>query len=274
MSKSAKRIPSLRAGAKRVFRRRQRATTARRATRTAAPLGTPSLTQPAAAVPQTIYLQMVTFAMVIMCVVAIALSRRPVPLAAADAEHVDLDRLHQSDLTPLPTTVVPAAAPTASAGAVAVGSPAAPTAKAAVLKSEKTRIAEAPSPTAAVAAIDEALAREDASTKFAPSESISADPAPVSVDPVAPGSVRVTGCLESSGNNRFQLTDTEGTDAPRSRSWRSGFLRKRSSSVALVTPPDPETLRTQVGQRIAATGQLTSRELRVTSVEVLGARCD
>jgi hypothetical protein len=224
---------------------------------------------------------MLAAAMVMICVVTLTVSRRPAPLAAADAADTQPERLRQSsDLAPVAQVVVPAAAPAAApTAAVAIAPAVTPrpvnesTAKA-VVKSEKARIAEASSPTAAVAAIDEALAKEDASTKFAPPEAISADPATVSVNPVAPGTVTVTGCLESSGNNRFQLTDTEGTDAPRSRSWRSGFLRKRSSSVALVTPPDPETLRTQVGQRITATGQLTSRELRVTSVEVLGARCD
>ena len=234
------------------------------------------MTQPAAAVPQTIYLQMVTFAMVIMCVVAIALSRRPVPLAAADAEHAERERLHQSDFAPVPTTVVPAAGSAAGAVAVAGVAPradSAPAAKAALLKSDKTRIAEAPSPTAAVAAIDEALDNEASSTSVAAAEPISADPPFVSPDPVAPGTVTVTGCLETNGSNGFRLTDTEG-DAPRSRSWRSGFLRKRSTSVALVAPPDTYTLKTQVGNRIAASGQLTSRELRVTSVQVIGARCD
>ena len=274
MSKSAKRIPSLRAGAKKVFRRRQRATTAHRATRSPAPLAT--VTQPAAAVPQTIYLQMVTFAMVIMCVVAIALSRRPVALAAADADHVGLEQLHQSDFTPVPTTVVPGGEPTAAAGTGAVASPAvaAPTATAVVLKSEKTRIADAISPTAAVAAIDEALDNEPSSTTIAGAQQVSADAPFVAPDPVAPGAVTVTGCLETNGNNGFRLSDTEGTDAPTSRSWRSGFLRKRSTSVALVAPPDTYTLRTQVGNRIAASGQLTGRELRVTSVQVIGARCE
>jgi hypothetical protein len=142
------------------------------------------------------------------------------------------------------------------------------------VKAEKSRIAEAPSPTAAVAAIDEALGKEDSSTTFAVSASIIADPASVSVDPVAPGAVTVTGCLESTGSNRFRLTDTQGIDAPRSRSWRSGFLKKRSTIVNLVAPPDPYTLQTQLGQRIAATGQMTDHELRVTSVQVTGARCD
>jgi hypothetical protein len=201
---------------------------------------------------------MVTLAMVIMCVVAIALSRRPVPLAAADAEHVESERLHQSDFAPLPATVVPGAASAA---------------KAAVLTSDN-RIAEAPSPSAAVAAIDEALGTETSSTRAAAAEPISANPPFVEPDPGAPGTVTVTGCLETNGNSGFRLTDTEGTDAPRSRSWRSGFLRKRSSSVALVAPPDPYTLKTQVGHRISASGQLTSRELRVTSVQVIGTRCD
>src|SRR5262249_29948710 len=107
------------------------------------------------------------------------------------------------------------------------------------------------------------------------SESVSVEPAPVSSDAGALGTVTVTGCLETSGNdNRFRLTDTEGTDAPRSRSWRTGFLRKRSPSVALVEPPDPHALQAQVGQRVAATGLLASRELRVTSVRVVGPRCD
>jgi hypothetical protein len=205
---------------------------------------------------------MVTFAMVIMCVVAIGLSRRPAPLSAAEAADAQPERLQPSSgLAPVAQVVTPRPVNEA-------------TAKAAIAKAEKTRIAEAPSPTAAVAAIDEALSKADVLTKFAPSESISADPAPVAAEPVAPGTVTVTGCLETSGNNAFHLTDTEGADTPRSRSWRSGFLKKRSTSVALVAPPDPYTLKTQVGQRIAATGQLTSHELRVTSVQVIGARCD
>jgi len=236
------------------------------------------MAQPAAAVPHTIYLQMVTFAMVIMCVVAIAFSRQPTPLAAADAEHVRPERLQQSDLTPVAATIVPAATPAAAAIAVAPG--VAPrgaggsAAKAAVLTPEKTRIAEAASPAAAVAAIDEALGKEDFATGVGPYEPISAAPPSVSVDSVAPETVTVTGCLESSGSNGFRLTDTDGIEAPRSRSWRSGFLRKRSTAVNLVAPPDPYTLQTELGQRIAATGQLTDRQLRVTSVQVIGTRCD
>jgi hypothetical protein len=307
MSKRAIRIPSLRAGrpvrltfevsadvggengapAKKAPKKRYRAITARRvtpaetATSAAQPVAssaTSSSAHPAVPARRAVHLQMLAAAMIMICVVTLTISRRPAPLAAADVSDVEPERLQQSpNLVPVSQGVMPAAAPTAALAIAPIVTPRPvneSTAKAAVPKSEKTRIADASSPTAAVAAIDEALAKEDASTTFPPSESISADPAPASVDPVAPGSVTVTGCLETSGNNRYQLTDTAGAEAPRSRSWRSGFLKKRSTSVALVASPDPETLRTQVGQRIAATGQLTSRELRVTSLQVLGARCD
>jgi len=128
---------------------------------------------------------------------------------------------------------------TRSAAAIAVAPGVAPrgaggsAAKAAVLTPEKTRIAEAASPAAAVAAIDEALGKEDFATGVGPYEPISAAPPSVSVDSVAPETVTVTGCLESSGSNGFRLTDTDGIEAPRSRSWRSG-----SSSVTL---PDAST---------------------------------
>jgi hypothetical protein len=218
---------------------------------------------------------MLAAAMVMICVVTLTVSRRPAPLAAAGAADAQPERLQQSsDLAPVAQPAVPALAPIAAgvavAPAVAPRAVSEAAAKAALQKSEKTRIAEATSPTAAVAAIDEALAK----TKFAPSESISADPASASVDPAVPGTVTVTGCLETSGKNQFRLTDTEGVDAPKSRSWRSGFLKKSSTSVALVAPPDPYTLQTQAGQRITATGQMTNRELRVTSLQVIGARCD
>jgi len=276
------------AAAKKTPRKRSRAITGRRVTpvettapaaQTIASSATSSSAHAAVPARRAIHLQMLAAAMVMICVVTLTVSRRPAPLAAAGAADAQPERLQQSsDLAPVAQPAVPALAPIAAgvavAPAVAPRAVSEAAAKAALQKSEKTRIAEATSPTAAVAAIDEALAREDASTKFAPSESISADPASASVDPAVPGTVTVTGCLETSGKNQFRLTDTEGVDAPKSRSWRSGFLKKSSTSVALVAPPDPYTLQTQAGQRITATGQMTNRELRVTSLQVIGTRCD
>src|SRR5262245_14819154 len=274
MSKSARRIASLRAGAKKVFRNRRRVTTTRRVARTVAPPVESPAAHPSAAVPQTLFLQMVTLAMVIMCVVAIGLSRRPSPLEAASVTSQPSDVA----TVPQPVAVALAPAPTAAPAAVATVVPSravsTSAAKAAALNAEKARIAEAPSPAAAVAAIDEALGHEDSLTSLVAPESTSVVPPAASVDPVPAGTVTVTGCLESSGKNQFRLTNTDGAEVPKSRSWRSGFLTKRATSVTLVAAPDPYALQTQVGQRIAASGQLTNHELRVASVQVLGARCD
>jgi len=276
-------------GAKKGARKRHRATTVRRAT----PVVTATAhTQPVVAPPPMLpvahptaparrgtHLQMIAAAMITICVVTLSLSRRPAPLAAAAAEDVQPERLHQSsDIKPGAQPIATASAPTAPGVTVApVAAPQAlreSTAKAAVSKPEKNRIAEAASPAAAVNAIDEALSKTDF-TEVAASAPISAEPAPASPAADESAAVTVTGCLESSGNdNRFRLTDTEGGDAPRSRSWRTGFLRKRSSSVALVDPPDAHALQTQIGQRVAATGTLTNRELRVTSLRAIGPRCD
>jgi hypothetical protein len=92
---------------------------------------------------------------------------------------------------------------------------------------------------------------------------------------VAAAPVTITGCLEiSTDEEAFRLTDTEGAEALRSRSWRTGFLKKRSPAIALVEPPGRLGMKALVGRRVAATGLLASRELRVSSVRVVGAGCN
>ena len=114
---------------------------------------------------------------------------------------------------------------------------------------------------AAAGAIDGELSRTVAET-----------PAPTG-GVVALNEVTITGCLEiSTDEESFRLTDTDAT--PKSRSWRTGFLKKRSATVDLVAPSDTLTLQRQVGRRVAATGVLTSRELKVSAVRVVGASCN
>ena len=96
-----------------------------------------------------------------------------------------------------------------------------------------------------------------------------------SIDSALATPVTITGCLEiSTDEDAFRLTDTEGADAPKSRSWRSGFLKKRSAAVALVEPPDRLALKTHIGKRVAATGLLTSHELKLNSLRVVGPSCN
>ena len=85
----------------------------------------------------------------------------------------------------------------------------------------------------------------------------------------------MTGCLEMAvEGDEFRLTDVDGAEAPKARSWRSGFLKKRSTPVELVELSDRAGLRKYVGHRVSATGLLTGRELHVRSFQSAGASCE
>jgi hypothetical protein len=93
-------------------------------------------------------------------------------------------------------------------------------------------------------------------------------------DALSQATVTITGCLETSiDEDQFRLTDTEGADAPKARSWRSGFLKKHTEPVALVNVSKPLGLRKYVGRRVVAMGLLTNRELHVRSVQPAGTSC-
>jgi len=99
----------------------------------------------------------------------------------------------------------------------------------------------------------------------------SADPdGKARVDTSAP--VTITGCL-ALDNDAFLLKDASGSDAPKSRSWKTGFLKKRPSPIALLDTAHTLKLSTQVGRRVAATGVLANGEMRVRSVQRVAASC-
>src|SRR5262249_27369498 len=94
-------------------------------------------------------------------------------------------------------------------------------------------------------------------------------------DSMGLATVTITGCLETTlDEDRFRLTDTEGADVPKARSWRSAFLKKHLAPVELVELSDPSGLRKLVGHRVMATGLLSSRELRVRSLQLAGPSCN
>jgi hypothetical protein len=190
------------------------------------------------------------------------------------------------DPEPVPAAPAPATMPVASAGfagPVVDVRPTAPVVKARPKKivtatPAKTRAAasatttakstaKSPAPTAATA-IAKAPARRNAAASVARSPSVAS--ASTGLTPVT-----LTGCLEiSTDREEFRLSDTDGADAPKARSWRTGFLKKRPTPVSLVEPPDPHGLQTEVGKRVAATGVLTDREMKVSSVRVVGPSCE
>lgn len=87
--------------------------------------------------------------------------------------------------------------------------------------------------------------------------------------------VTIRGCLETTvDESQFRLTDTQGVDAPKARSWRTGFLKRRSAAVKLVEFSDALALRKHVGHRVVATGVLAGQELRVRSLQADRSSCD
>ena len=95
-------------------------------------------------------------------------------------------------------------------------------------------------------------------------------PSPPSEPTAAAVPATIAGCLERN-ENTFWLKDVSGDDAPKSRSWKSGFLRKKSSSVELVDRGSSSRLAAYVGRKIETTGALVDHEMHVKTLRVLGA---
>ena len=85
--------------------------------------------------------------------------------------------------------------------------------------------------------------------------------------------VTIQGCLQP-GNDTFWLKDTSGADAPKSRSWRSGFLKKRSAPVEIVDAAGALNFSKYVGQRVAASGTVSDRRMQAYSLQRVAASCE
>ena len=84
--------------------------------------------------------------------------------------------------------------------------------------------------------------------------------------------VTIEGCLERA-DDTFRLTDTAGTNAPRSRSWKSGFLKKRPAAIEVRDSVKRVNLASHVGQRVSVTGTLVDRQMRVGSLQPISLSC-
>jgi hypothetical protein len=84
--------------------------------------------------------------------------------------------------------------------------------------------------------------------------------------------VTIEGCLERA-DDTFRLTDTAGTNAPTSRSWKSGFLKKRPAAIEVRDTVKRVNLASHVGQRVSVTGTLVDRQMRVGSLQPISLSC-
>ena len=112
-----------------------------------------------------------------------------------------------------------------------------------------------------------------ASTAPAAAPAVALTPAAV---PAASGAkasrATVVGCLEGEGVS-FRLTDTTGADAPKARSWKSGFLKKGAAPVKLVGSSNALNLASNVGRRVSVTGSLANREMQAQSMHRVAGSC-
>jgi hypothetical protein len=87
------------------------------------------------------------------------------------------------------------------------------------------------------------------------------------------GIVTITGCLEHD-DDVFRLKDTEGANAPKARSWKSGFLKKGAARVEIVDVSNRLRLKNHVGKRVSVTGQLHEKEMLANSVRRVASSCE
>ena len=82
--------------------------------------------------------------------------------------------------------------------------------------------------------------------------------------------VTITGCLQKRSDG-FRLNDPSGAAVPKSRSWKSGFLKKSAAAIDLVGVSSSAA--DAVGARVRVTGVLENRELRARSLTRVASSC-
>ena len=84
--------------------------------------------------------------------------------------------------------------------------------------------------------------------------------------------VTIFGCLQRS-NEAYRLTDTDGMDAPKARSWKTAFLKRGAATVEVVDPGNRVRLSSHVGHRVGVTGTLSERQLQARAIRKISSSC-
>jgi hypothetical protein len=122
---------------------------------------------------------------------------------------------------------------------------------------------------AGIVTTDEEAMRQPAPA--APAVETPAEPsADVTSETAAP--VTITGCLERD-QETFRLKNTVGADAPKARSWKSGFLKKSAASIQIIDAANKVKLPSHVGERVQVRGTLVDREMHVRSLQRIAESC-
>jgi hypothetical protein len=110
-------------------------------------------------------------------------------------------------------------------------------------------------------------------TVSATAKATPAKAAPAAAASLEPNAVTMTGCLETDGTN-YRLTDLRGNQAPKGRSWKTGFITKRSKPIDVVGAPASLKLKDQVGHTISVGGVRDGEtRLKARTVKQVSASC-
>ena len=112
-----------------------------------------------------------------------------------------------------------------------------------------------------------------APAKAAPAKAVPARvaAAPVAVAPVDPNTVTMIGCLESDGS-KYRLADVQGNQAPKGRSWKTGFVTKKTKNIDLVGAPASLKLQDHVGRKVSVSGlKDDDTHLKARTIKQLGS---
>lgn len=139
-----------------------------------------------------------------------------------------------------------------------------------VARVQEKKMAVAKAPAAADAPPARTLRADAAATESAAPARAAESTATITVQESA--EVTIEGCLERD-DDTFRLKDTSGEGAPKSRSWKSGFLRKGAARIEVIDAANRLKLPNHVGQRISVTGVLVDREMHAHSLEFGEASC-
>src|SRR2546430_596943 len=138
--------------------------------------------------------------------------------------------------------------------------------------SESTSAASAtPASTIAAAPATNAMPARTPKAATAPAAKPQAGDAAKAEETAVPATI--VGCLVQD-NDGFRLKNTSGGDAPKARSWKSGFLKKSSKTIDVADARHRMNLARHVGEQVSVTGMLEDRELQGSSLKRVAESCE
>lgn len=98
-------------------------------------------------------------------------------------------------------------------------------------------------------------------------------PATASAPAQRASAASLTGCLHADGD-KFKLSELEGTQAPKGRSWKTGFIVKTTKDVEVVGASSSVNLGDQIGRKVTITGTRDGeRHFKAQSVKQVSPVC-